>query len=74
MLSPPTLLLTTKLYCPPADANWVARPELLADCQPPGSSQALIAQLEAQNLFIIPLDPGGEWVRYHDLFRDFLRH
>jgi LuxR family transcriptional regulator, maltose regulon positive regulatory protein len=47
---------------------------LLADCQPPGSSQTLIAQLEAQNLFIIPLDQGGEWMRYHDLFRDFLRH
>jgi LuxR family maltose regulon positive regulatory protein len=47
---------------------------LLADRQPPDSSQALIAQVEAQNLFIIPLDQTGDWFRYHDLFRDFLRH
>lgn len=47
---------------------------LLATPQPAVSSQALIAQLEAQNLFIIPLDQVGEWMRYHDLFRDFLRH
>ncbi len=47
---------------------------LVAD-RPPGlSSQAMIAQLEAQNLFVIPLDQAGEWVRYHDLFHDFLRH
>src|SRR5437867_2418338 len=33
MLPAPTLLLTTKLYRPPADANWVARPALLARLQ-----------------------------------------
>ncbi len=64
-------LLCTALvdrFCAPlADA-------LLADRLPPGSSPALIAQLEAQNLFIIPLDQAGDWFRYHDLFRDFLRH
>lgn len=66
-----TFLLRTAIvdrFCAPlADA-------LLADCPPPLSSQALIAQLEAQNLFVIPLDQTGDWLRYHDLFRDFLRH
>jgi len=63
-----TFLLRTAIvdrFCAPlADA-------LLADCRPTLSSQALIAQLEAQNLFVIPLDQTGDWVRYHDLFRDF---
>lgn len=64
-------LLRTALvdrFCAPlADALLTDRP--LTD-----SSQTLIAQLEAQNLFVIPLDQHGEWLRYHDLFRDFLRH
>ncbi|MEZ4868664.1 MAG: LuxR C-terminal-related transcriptional regulator [Caldilineaceae bacterium] len=47
---------------------------LCADRPLPDTSQAMIAQLEAQNLFVIPLDPSSEWVRYHDLFRDFLLH
>jgi len=47
---------------------------LLADCLPQGGSQALLAQAEAQNLFVIALDQTGEWMRYHDLFRDFLRY
>lgn len=45
---------------------------LLADSLWPDTSQATMAQLEAQNLFIIPLDDEGTWFRYHDLFRDFL--
>lgn len=47
---------------------------LLADSPWPASSQATIARLEAQNMFIIPLDDEGTWYRYHDLFRDFLLH
>lgn len=66
-----TFLLRTALvdrFCAPlAEA-------LLVDSPLPESSQALITQLEAQNLFIIPLDNAGDWYRYHDLFRDFLRH
>jgi LuxR family maltose regulon positive regulatory protein len=55
-------------FCAPlADA-------LLADSATPLASQTLIAQLAEQNLFLIPLDQQGDWYRYHDLFRDFLRH
>lgn len=64
-------LLSTAIvdrFCAPlADA-------LLADLPAMPPSQVLLAQLEAQNLFVIPLDQTGEWLRYHDLFRDFLRH
>lgn len=37
-------------------------------------SQAVLHQLEAANLFIIPLDNRRYWYRYHHLFRDLLRH
>jgi LuxR family maltose regulon positive regulatory protein len=36
-------------------------------------SQAVLAQLEQANLFLIPLDDRREWYRYHPLFADFLR-
>jgi LuxR family transcriptional regulator, maltose regulon positive regulatory protein len=45
---------------------------LLADSPWPDFSHTSIAQLETQNLFIMPLDDEGNWYRYHDLFRDFL--
>jgi LuxR family maltose regulon positive regulatory protein len=45
---------------------------LLAESPWPTSSHTSIAQLEAQNLFVMPLDGEGHWYRYHDLFRDFL--
>lgn len=35
-------------------------------------SGEIIQDLERRNLFIIPLDDEGKWVRYHHLFRDFL--
>jgi LuxR family transcriptional regulator, maltose regulon positive regulatory protein len=47
---------------------------LLVDSPWAASSQTIIARLEAQNLFVIPLDDEGTWYRYHDLFRDFLLH
>ncbi|MBX3009975.1 MAG: hypothetical protein KF832_00665 [Caldilineaceae bacterium] len=59
--------LVERFCAPLADA-------LLADRLPLGASQTLIAQVEAHNLFVIPLDQTGDWLRYHDLFRDFLRH
>ena len=30
-------------------------------------------ELEASNLFLVPLDRRGEWYRYHHLFRDMLQ-
>lgn len=34
----------------------------------------LLAQVEAANLFLVPLDGRREWFRYHHLFADLLRH
>ncbi len=36
-------------------------------------SQAVLAQLEQTNLFLIPLDGERHWYRYHHLFADLLR-
>lgn len=36
-------------------------------------SQAILEQLEATNLFVIPLDNSRRWYRYHHLFADLLR-
>ncbi len=38
-----------------------------------GSSQQMLEALEADNLFIVPLDNERRWYRYHRLFADFLR-
>ncbi len=32
----------------------------------------ILAQIESQNLFILPLDKNRQWYRYHHLFGDFL--
>ncbi|HEX6386230.1 MAG TPA: LuxR C-terminal-related transcriptional regulator [Anaerolineae bacterium] len=37
-------------------------------------SQQILEQLEAANLFIVPLDDKRHWYRYHHLFADLLRH
>ncbi|HMQ33870.1 MAG TPA: LuxR C-terminal-related transcriptional regulator [Chloroflexaceae bacterium] len=37
------------------------------------SSQVLLEQLEAQGLFLLPLDEERRWYRYHALFAEFLR-
>ena len=37
------------------------------------NSQAFLENLEAENLFIIPLDNERRWYRYHHLFADVLR-
>lgn len=34
----------------------------------------LLSQLEAANLFLIPLDDERRWYRFHHLFGEFLRH
>jgi LuxR family transcriptional regulator, maltose regulon positive regulatory protein len=36
-------------------------------------SAALLAELEASNLFVVPLDDRRQWYRYHQLFADLLR-
>jgi LuxR family transcriptional regulator, maltose regulon positive regulatory protein len=40
-----------------------------------GSDRAarLLRELEASNLFLVPLDDRGEWFRYHHLFAELLR-
>jgi LuxR family maltose regulon positive regulatory protein len=37
-----------------------------------GDSQAILAQLEESNLFVLPLDDERRWYRYHQLFADLL--
>jgi LuxR family maltose regulon positive regulatory protein len=39
----------------------------------PSPSQQILEQLDAANLFIIPLDNERQWYRYHRLFADLLR-
>ena len=39
---------------------------------PPPDSQSVLEQLEAANLFIVPLDDEREWYRYHHLFAELL--
>jgi LuxR family transcriptional regulator, maltose regulon positive regulatory protein len=36
-------------------------------------SAPVLADLARSNLLLVPLDRGGEWYRYHHLFRDMLR-
>jgi LuxR family transcriptional regulator, maltose regulon positive regulatory protein len=36
-------------------------------------SQAMLAQLEKRNLFVVALDSGREWYRYHHLFAEVLQ-
>lgn len=36
-------------------------------------SQAILAELERRNLFILPLDQERRWYRYHHLFAELLR-
>ena len=37
------------------------------------AAQAMLEQVEARNLFVIPLDRKRSWYRYHHLFGDFLK-
>jgi LuxR family transcriptional regulator, maltose regulon positive regulatory protein len=34
---------------------------------------ALVASIQANNVFTVPLGPDGKWIRYHNLFRHFLQ-
>lgn len=44
---------------------------VLADAD--GTAQAMLADLQRANLFLVPLDNERRWYRYHHLFRDLLR-
>ena len=33
----------------------------------------LVATIQANNVFTVPLGPDGRWIRYHNLFRHFLQ-
>ena len=35
--------------------------------------QHMVATLLRSNLFVLPVESGGTWLRYHHLFRDFLQ-
>lgn len=37
-------------------------------------AQTMLENIEAANLFLIPLDGRRQWFRYHHLFADLLRH
>jgi LuxR family maltose regulon positive regulatory protein len=39
----------------------------------PGTSQAMLEELERANLFVVPLDDDRRWYRYHHLFSELLR-
>ncbi len=45
-----------------------------SDEQEQPASGEILAQLARDNLFVIPLDPQGEWFRYHHLFKELLWH
>jgi LuxR family maltose regulon positive regulatory protein len=34
---------------------------------------ALVASIQTNNVFTVPLGPDGRWIRYHNLFRHFLQ-
>lgn len=38
------------------------------------NAQSMLEQLDATNLFLIPLDEQGDWYRYHHLFADLLHY
>ena len=52
------------------DAVW----DKLPTCPTAGDGQAMLEQLERDNLFIVPLDNERRWYRYHRLFADLLRY
>jgi LuxR family maltose regulon positive regulatory protein len=74
-----TFLLQTaildRLTGPLCDAVTLARSRDLHPGQAgPGNSQEMLERLEANNLFIMPLDEDRRWYRYHHLFADLLRN
>lgn len=48
-------------------------PDLCDELLDRDDSRAILSQLAASNLFLVPLEGEGEWYRYHHLFRELLR-
>lgn len=67
--------ILTRLCAPLCDAVITpAEPGAEADALPQPDSQAILAQIEQANLFLVPLDDEGHWYRYHRLFAEVLQH
>jgi LuxR family maltose regulon positive regulatory protein len=69
------LLVTSVLdrLCAPLCDSLLAADRDSADAAPAIRSQQLLEELEAANLFLVPLDDDRMWYRYHHLFADALR-
>lgn len=48
--------------------------DVCAQIVPDANSQAMLEAIEADSLFVVPLDRERKWFRYHHLFGDFLRN
>jgi len=48
-------------------------PELCAEVLDVPDARQRLRRLAQSNLFVVPLDSHGNWYRYHQLFREFLR-
>ena len=53
--------------------EWMCGPLCDAVLERTGTA-AMLETLERSNRFVVPLDGGGEWYRYHHLFRTLLAH
>ena len=53
--------------------EWMCGPLCDAILEQTGTA-AMLETLERSNRFVVPLDGGGEWYRYHHLFRTLLAH
>jgi LuxR family maltose regulon positive regulatory protein len=68
--------------CPPVTRDFLLQVSILEQLSAPicdtlldsSGSQAILEQLEQDNLFTIPLDQRREWYRFHHLFAELLRH
>jgi LuxR family transcriptional regulator, maltose regulon positive regulatory protein len=70
------LLVTSvldRLCAPLCDALLAADLDSPDASSPAISSQQVLEELEASNLFLVPLDDDRIWYRYHHLFADALR-